>query len=179
MEQIVKDGRGFVGYEYKQIKTTMNKVSFLIDGYRNFGWVLDNNLNLNATNIPVVLRLKRNQKIMNKMELTRLERNFEFCLKEMEYFEKSKSEKATMYALSVGILGIIFMAGSVFAVTAESPRIMLCIILAIPALAGWILPYFIYKEVKRKRAIKVNPLIEQKREEMYEIFDKGNKLLNH
>jgi len=182
MKEIVKDGQFFIGYEYKQVKTNINNVSFLIDGYKNFGWIADNNINrstdnIQNSNISVVLRLKRNRKIMNKMELTRLERNFEFCLKEIEYFEKSKSEKAIMYALIVGIIGTIFMAGSVFAVTNEPPMIILCIILAIPAFAGWILPYFIYKQVKRKRSIKVNPLIEQKREEMNKIFEKGNKLL--
>jgi hypothetical protein len=183
MNEIIKDGQSFVGYEYKQVITSSNKVSFLMDGYKNFGWVVDENMSsYSTTNIQnphgtIVLRLKRNRKIMNKMELTRLQRNFEFCLKEMEYLEKTKTSKAIMYALSVGIIGTAFMAGSVFAVTAEPPIVGLCIILAIPAFAGWILPYFIYKQVERKRTIVVTPLIEQKQEEIYEICEKGNKLL--
>jgi hypothetical protein len=184
MKEIIKDGQLFVGYEYKQVVTNKNKVSFMTDGYKNFGWVIDENMSQSTTidiqnsYAPVVLQLKRDRKIMNKMELTRLEKNFEFCLKEIDYLEKSKSAKAMMYGLSVGIVGTIFMAGSVFAVTAEPPMIPLCIILAVPAFAGWILPYFIYKEVERKRTIKVKPLIEEKREEIYEICEKGNKQLN-
>jgi hypothetical protein len=55
--------------------------------------------------------------------------------------------------------------------------IALCIILAVPAFAGWILPYFTYKIVARKRTEKVSPLIEEKHDEVYEICEKGSKLL--
>lgn len=183
MSEIIKDNHSFVGYEYKQVITNKEKISYLIDGYQNFGWIVDQNIshNIPAT-IPnpyanVILRLKRDRKIMNKMELTRLQRNFEFCIKEINHLEKSITSKATMYALVVGIIGTAFMAGSVFAVTATPPRIALCIILALPALAGWILPLYIYKMVVRKRTEIVAPLIEEKQDEVYVIFEKGNKLL--
>ncbi len=181
MGELNKDAQSFVGYEYKEVITNVTKVSFLIDGYKNFGWVVDENVNPGiATPNPfanVVLRLKRNRKIMNKMELTRLQRNFEFCLKEIDKLEKSKTSKARMYALSIGIIGTAFMAGSVFAVTAAPPMILLCIILAIPAFTGWILPYFIYKNVSQSNAIKADLLIEEQQEEIFHIFEKGNKLL--
>jgi len=183
MNEIKNDGPLFVGYEYKQVITNSNKVSFLIDGYKNFGWIVDENISPGTTtNLPiahanVVLRLKRNRKIINKMELTRLQRNFEFCIKEIDHLEKSKTSKAIMYALTIGIIGTAFMASSVFAVTAKPPRIALCIILAIPAFVGWILPYFIYKTVARKRTEKVNLLIEEKQDEIFEICEKGIKLL--
>jgi hypothetical protein len=77
----------------------------------------------------------------------------------------------------VGITGTVFMAGSVFAVTAAPPMIVLCIILAVPAIVGWILPCFIYKNIVRKRTEKVTLLIEEKQDEVYEICEKGNKLL--
>lgn len=184
MSDVIKDSHSFVGYEYKEVITNKEKISFLIDSYKNFGWVVDDNLSSQiSSNLPnshanVVLRLKRDRKIINKMELTRLQRNFEFCIKEIDRLEKSKTSKATMYALIVGIIGTAFMAGSVFAVTATPPMIVLCIILAIPAFAGWILPYFIYKNVVRKRTEKVTALIEEKQDEVYEICEKGSKLLH-
>ncbi len=185
MSEKIKDSHSFVGYEYKEVITNKEKISFLIDGYKNFGWVIDENI---SHNIPgttpnhnpyanVVLRLKRDRKIINKMELTRLQRNFEFCIKEINHLEKSKTSTATMYALIVGIIGTAFMAGSVFAVTATPPMIALCIILAVPAFAGWILPYFIYKIAVIKRTENVAPLIEEKQDEVYEICEKGSKLL--
>lgn len=78
----------------------------------------------------------------------------------------------------MGILGTAFMAGATFAVTAQPPHILLCIILAIPGFLGWILPYFLYKAGVRKQTEKMTPLIEEKYDEIYEICEKGNKLLN-
>ena len=83
-----------------------------------------------------------------------------------------------MLALTVGILGTAFMAGSTFAVTAQPPHILLCIILAVPGFLGWILPYFLYKAGVRRQTEKITPLIEEKYDEIYEICEKGNKLLN-
>ena len=77
----------------------------------------------------------------------------------------------------MGIIGTAFMAGSVFAVTAEPPRIILSVILAVPAFLGWIIPYFLYKRMVRKQTEKLTPLIEEKQEEIYGICEKGSKLL--
>ncbi|MBP3475613.1 MAG: hypothetical protein J6K48_04760 [Lachnospiraceae bacterium] len=174
----------FVGYEYKEVITDQSRVAFLLDGYENFGWESDGNIceDFREKTNPqkqrkVILRLKRNRKIINKMELTRLQRNFEACVSEIEALEKSKNSAATVYALILGILGTAFMAGSTFAVTAQPPHVILCILLAIPGFMGWILPYFVYKRVLGKQTERVMPLIEEKYDEIYLICEKGNKLL--
>lgn len=184
MDDTGKKKNAFVGYEYKEIVTDQSRVSFLLDGYENFGWEADGNAYGYARErtdprkqTKVVLRLRRNRKIVNKMELTRLQRNFESCVREIETLEKSKTSAATMYALVIGILGTAFMAGATFAVTAQPPHIILCILLAIPGFIGWILPYFAYKRVVERRTEKVTPLIEEKYDEIYAICEKGNKLL--
>ena len=69
------------------------------------------------------------------------------------------------------------MAGATFAVTTQPPYVILCILLAIPGFIGWILPYFVYKKVLGKQIEKVTPLIEEKYDEIYEICEKGNRLL--
>lgn len=174
----------FVGYEYKEVHTDKSRESFLLDGYENFGWELDGNIiEDSAENInpmkhdKVILHLKRNRKIINKMELTRLQRNFESCVREIEMLEKSKTSAATVYALIIAIVGTAFMAGATFAVTTQPPNVTWCILLAIPGFIGWILPYFVYRKVMGKQIEKVTPLIEDKYDEIYEICEKGNRLL--
>lgn len=173
----------FVSYEYKEVTAESSIASFLLDGYESFGWELDENLPVNSMghNVPsqnkVVFRLKRNRKIINKMELTRLQRNYEACVSEIKSMENAKTSTATMYALIVGIVGTAFMAGSTFAITAQTPHLILCILLAIPGFLGWILPYFIYKKIVAKQTEKLAPLIEEKYDEIFEICEKGNKLL--
>ncbi len=179
-------GRGqksFVGYEYKEIVAEGSRLNFLLDGYESFGWEEDGRLAESATarstalQQRTALRMKRNRKITNKVELTRLERNFEACVDEIGKLEKAKTSLAAMYAIIVGVIGTAFMAGSVFAVTAQPPNYILCILLAVPGFLGWLFPHFLYKKIAGKQTEKITPLIEAKYDEIYEICEKGNKLL--
>lgn len=177
----------FIAYDYKEVVADRSKLSFLLDGYENFGWEQDKNMTDDSVTAyrgvvspyskKSVLRIKRDRKIINKMELTRLQRNFESCVKEIDVLEASKTSKATSWALVVGVLGTAFMAGSVFAITAPVPQVLLCIVLAIPAFIGWIFPYFIYQKIKMTQTKKMDELIEQKYDEIYEICEKGSKLI--
>jgi len=97
---------------------------------------------------------------------------------EIAALENSKSRTGLIYALTVGLIGTAFLAGSVFAVTAEPPLILLCVILGIPGLIGWALPYWLFKRLKGKRSAEVAPLIEQKYDEIHEICEKGNALIH-
>ena len=172
-----KEQKMFASYEYKELNIKEEQASFYLDCYENFGWQQDENFPPQNKGELMVLKLKRNRKMINKVELTRLQRNFEADMQDIVSLEKSKTSQATIVALAVGILGTAFMAGSVFAVTAEPPIIWLCILLAIPAFAGWILPYFLYRKIKEEKTKKVTPYIEEKYDEIYEICEKGHALL--
>lgn len=169
--------KDYIGYEYKEVTVRSEQASLYLDCYENFGWSEDENFSAARGSQLTMLRLKRDRRIINKMELTRLQRHFEACASEIEAMEQSKTSAATVWALMVGILGTAFMAGSTFAVVHEPPIIWLCILLAIPGFIGWILPYFIYCRIVRKRTQEIQPLIEAKYEEIYEICEKGHSLL--
>ncbi|MEY8356838.1 hypothetical protein AALB39_26330 [Lachnospiraceae bacterium 54-53] len=177
MSEITRGGSSFIGYEYKEVTVDSDRASMYLDGYMNFGWITDENIQPATALGKTTLKLKRDRKILNKTELTRLQRHFEACLNEIDAMEKSKVSEATMWAILIGILGTAFMAGSVFAVTNEPPLIPLSILLAIPGFTGWLLPNFVHKAVLKKKTAKLMPQIEQKYDELYEICEKGNKLL--
>lgn len=186
MSETMKNSNTFIGYEYKEVVADERLESMYIDCYQCFGWFLDENTPKKVyteryrgrSSSKVTIRLKRDRKIINKMELTRLQRHFESCLNEMEEMKQSVKSRATGVSIVVGIIGTVCMAGSTFAVTASTPMIALCIILAIPGFMGWIAPVFLYKKLLNDRAKKLEPLIEEKQDEIYEICEKGNKLLN-
>jgi len=168
--------KNFVGYEYHSVNVKRNMVSVYTDGYENFGWQLEgHDYSINAVD-SVTLKFKRDRKIRNKAELTRLQRNFDACVQEIVSLESSKKIKASVVAYLIGIIGTAFMAGSVFAVTAN--RIIPCIVLAIPAFVGWVLPYFLYNSIMKKKTNEVTPLIDQKYDELYVICEKANGLLD-
>lgn len=175
MEEINKTP--FIGYEYKEVCVPNDQASMYLDCYETFGWELDETFPTVSRSSLTTLRMKRNRKIMNKAELTRLQQHFEACTKEISQLERSKTAAATGWALAIGIIGTVFMAGSVFAVTHQPPIYWLCVLLAIPAFAGWIAPYFVYRRMAEVQAQKIQPMIEAKRDEIYEICEKGHGLL--
>ena len=178
-----REHRNYVGYEYKEIVTDNDMLSLLLDGYENFGWEINDSLPDNGISgkpggsQKTLLRLRRDRKILNKAELTRLQRNFEACISQIQTLEQRKTSAATASAIILGMIGTAFMACSTFAVTAQPPHYILCTLLAIPGFLGWIFPYFLYKKIVAKQTEKITPLIEAKYDEIYEICEKGNKLL--
>lgn len=86
---------------------------------------------------------KAEQGSLNKMELTRLQGTliFEACMSEIAALENSTESFAMIAALTSGISGCAFMAGSLFAVTAAKPIIWLMILLAIPGFFLWGIAY--------------------------------------
>lgn len=167
----------YTGYEYKEVSVPDKDASLFLDCYENFGWIPDENRPTDHSGGIATIHLKRNRKIINKMELTRLQRNFESCMREIQRMERSKKQTAAVWAVIVGAIGTVFMADSVFAVTSEPPQYVLMILLAIPAFAGWILPVFIYRYKLQKQSCKVQPFIEAKYEEIYQLCEKGHSLL--
>ncbi len=174
---MAQDKNSFVGYEYKKIIVDKAQASMYLDCYENFGWFADENVTGKKGQSQIEIQLKRDRKLINRTELTRLQQHFEACAKEITVLEKSKSSAATLWALIVGMTGTVFMAGSTFAITHEPPIIWLCVVLAIPGFVGWISPYFLYRFVYRKQTKKVQKFINEKQEELYEICEKGHSLL--
>lgn len=167
----------FVGYEYKEVTVPSGQASLYMDCYENFGWEPDENRTITSRHGTVTLCMKRDRKIINKMELTRLQRHFEACAQEIEELERSKTTVGSVWAITVGVIGTAFMAGSVFAVTNNPPVYWLCVLLAVPAFIGWIAPYFLFRRKVEAQTKKVQPIIEAKQEEIYEVCEKGHSLL--
>lgn len=168
----------FVGYEYRKIAVKRSMVSVYADGYENFGWEYEGTEEQpgKLAMDTVSMKFKRDRKVRNKAELTRLQRNFDACVSEILSLESSRYAKASIAAYTVAIIGTVFMACSVFAVNAG--KMIPCIILAVPAFIGWILPYFLYKNVEKKKTAQVVPLIEEKYDELYTVCEKAHGLLD-
>lgn len=164
----------FVGYEYTNITVKRSVADLYEDSYENFGYMLESTNDIPGKIDSVSMKFKRDRKIINKAELTRLQRNFNACVNDILALEKSKYMFAATIAYVIGIIGTAFMAGSVFCVTSE--LILPCIILAIPAFIGWITPYIIYSKIVKKKTAEIDPLIDEKYDDIYDICKKANEL---
>ena len=181
---------GHIGYEYRAITVPGELSSLCLDSYPCFGWEVDpnhaqagrrNNSALPAVPGPkdtVTLYFRRVRSISNKAELTRLQRNFDSCIAELGALEQSKATQGMVASLTVGLLGTAFIAGSTFSAVSTPPMIWLTILLAIPGFLGWIIPYFLYRAIVRRKTAQIEPLMEQKYDEINNICQKGCRLLH-
>ena len=175
MNESTNNRNNFIGYEYRDITIEREMEPLYADGYQNFGWVIDS---ISAPQIVVgrvLMKFKRDRKIRNKAELTRLQRQFDACVSEIMRMEKSKGDSASIVAFTTGMIGTAFLAGGTFSYLGGF--VALCIILAIPGFIGWALPYYLYKSTYAKKASKVAPLVDSKYDEIYEICERANSLL--
>lgn len=167
--------KNIIAYEYQEFPVKRSLASMCADSLENFGWELEGNSIMLGKPDTLILKGKRDRKIRNKAELTRLQRQFASYLSDIQSLEFSKYVKGSAVAYALGIAGTAFMAGSVFAVT--SGMVPLCVVLAIPGFLGWALPYFLYCAIIRRKTAEVAPLIDQKHDEIYEVCEKANTLL--
>jgi hypothetical protein len=169
MTDITINGKNFVGYEYKEVSTSRGLEGVYADGYPNFGWELEGG-NYGR------LKFKRDRKIRNKAELSRLQREFETKIYEIKNLERTKSNGAQAVSLTVGLIGTALLAGATFAYIYAN-MIPLMIVLAVPGFIGWGVSYMLYNKLKAKKSAATEPLIDRKYDEIYEVCAKAYAML--
>lgn len=168
---------GFDGYEYLKVAVEEGLLSQYIDGYESFGWQPDANICPEKNMGKVTLHLKRSRHLVNKVELTRLQRHYEACMEEIAALESSRQSIPSMVSLSSGLIGCGFMAASVSAVTAQPPVVWMTAVFGALGFFFWFFSWFGYKAAKRKRTKKVLPLIDAKYDEALQVCEKAYRLL--
>ena len=152
-------------------------VSLYTEAYKCFGWILlysDEDTRNHSSGEMTTLEFKRDRKIRNKGELTRLQRNFDACATEISEMEESKTDAASKVSCGVSIVGSVFMCCSVLLSVAS--QIAASILLAIPGMLGWLSSGFLYNVVVKRKTKEVEPLIEQRYDEIQQVCQKANGL---
>lgn len=201
----MNEQKNYIGYEYKQVIADTQMEGLWKDSMAGFGWTAEKSAPKTVKRLPFALWImaaplsllpwgpfrrqlsdhesgkkveiifKREREVSNKTELLRLEQQFEACAHEIEALERSKTTLASVISVSVGLIGTALLGGAMFAYLGGLLPLM--VILAVPGFLGWILPYFCYLKLCHNKAKKVEPLIEQKNEEIYRVCEQGNRLL--
>lgn len=164
-----------IGYDYQDITVKRVLAPAYADGYVNFGWRLDATREPTGKVDAITLQFKRDHALRNKLELSRLQHQFDTCLAAIGTMETAKTVKASVAAYAVGLAGTACMAGSVFALLAG--LLPLSIVLAIPGFAGWGAAYYVFQRISRQKTQQVTPLIDQKYDEAYSVCQRANDLL--
>ena len=174
---MIEQHAGFVAYEYQEHTVEQRYASYYQDNYGCFGWQVETQPHGAELQGREILHLRRDRHIPNKTELTRLQRQFEAIMEDVRRLEHSVEQRAVIAGLGCGLAGTVFMGGSTFAVTAAMPIVWLCAVLAVPGFLLWGAAYPLYRCVQKRRAQEVQPLVEGKLDEMYEVCEKASSLL--
>lgn len=164
-------------YDYRTIVVKQSMVSLYTEAYKYFGWIMicaDADERALVSGGQTTLEFKREHKIRNKGELTRLQRSFEACVNEISEMEESKKAAASRVGCGVSIAGSVFMCCSVLLSAASQAAVSL--LLAIPGILGWLSSGFLYNVVEKKKSEEVDPLIEEKYDEIQQVCHKANGL---
>lgn len=173
---MMNNEKGFVGFEYMEVPAKRRMESLYVDCYRNFGWEFEGEDDREGAGSQITLRFKRDRKLRNKAELTRLRRQFEACAQEIEALERSGTTMASIAAFTAGLAGTALLGGAMFAYLRGLLPLM--VVLAVPGFPGWIVPYFCYQRLRQKRERQIAPLIERKNDEIYSVCQRGRRLLS-
>ncbi|MCX4269358.1 MAG: hypothetical protein OSJ62_11965 [Lachnospiraceae bacterium] len=168
-------GKGFVGYEYRDILCKKSIRTLYEDCIISFGWQQTGEESVVGKPDSVNLKYKRNRKIGNKAELARLQKQFEACIRDILSLEHNKIILAAVVAYLTGVAGIVFMLGSVFFMISDN--IAIGIVLIVPGIVGLILPYPVYAKIRLKKAEQMESLIRQKYDEVYSVCEKASGLI--
>lgn len=148
-----------------------------IIAYECFGWKEDERQPRKKQGEKVILSFVRDKNILNKTELTRLQRQFEDCMEQIQAMQRRADSIPLAASLTAGLLGTAFIAGSVFAVTASTPIIWLTVLLAIPGFILWGAAYPICRTEQKRQREKLLPLIDAKYDEAAQTAQKAKNLL--
>jgi hypothetical protein len=165
----------FTAYEYLTIQVDRELEPLYKDTYRNFGWIIEGYGSALPNPSTVTIKLKRDRRFSNRQAVLEQQRKAENALASITSLEHSKQNSAVIAAISGGIIGSAFLAGSVFAITAE--MWLLGVPLGLVGLVGRAAGWFAYGRVKAKQTAKVNPLIDREYETVYAAGEQAAQLM--
>lgn len=164
----------FVAYETREIAVNRQYAALYTGGFRDLGWEPDGAQSLSEADPFIRLRFRRDRRIINRMELTRLENQFCACMKDIERLERSRTSYAMAAALISGVTGLVLGVGA--ALAALQPMIWLAVLLGIPAVLLCALSMPLHNLILKRRTAETEPHIDAKYEEILALCDKARRL---
>ena len=165
----------FIRYEYKKIQVSSEDLALVLDAYASFGWQLDEKLSNLTDECFALLRLRRDKNLINRVELTRLQRNFEACMEQIEELRHNAKRTAAILSILIGLFGALLAIGSAAAFAFGHP--VLGAALAMIAAVQMILPVFLYPTISKQRSKVIMPLIDRILDDIQALMEKGHALL--
>lgn len=164
----------FIGYEYQERVVEKKYEPVYLDAYPNFGWVIDQHHKSTQNPNNIMLHMKRNRDLVNRIEIKRLENKFQATMNEIIKIEKRNQLIPTIQACLVGLFGTALIVGGFFIHSVSS--LYLSLLFGLVGFIGWVLPYFIYKTQFEKRTHHNQDSVESKYDAIYDLTKRAHQL---
>lgn len=165
----------FIAYEYDTVQVPRDKEALYRDTYAAFGWTVDSYETGAMGAHAMTLKLKRDRTLRSRPVLLELQRSAETALRSISNLERSRTTLASVWAMSIGVVGAALLGGSVFAL--EGGLGVLMVILGAVGIIGWILPWFVHRTLKSRRTAQVVPLIDREYDIVYDACTRAASLI--
>ena len=147
----------FIGYEYQERVVEKKYEPVYLDAYPNFGWVIDQHHKSTQNPNNIMLHMKRNRDLVNRIEIKRLENKFQATMNEIIKIEKRNQLIPTIQACLVGLFGTALIVGAFFIHNVSSL-------------------YLIYKTQFEKRTHHNQDSVESKYDAIYDLTKRAHQL---
>lgn len=181
--------KDYIAYDYLKLEVLPDLEQLYVDCYQSFGWELTNvsessidqdyyiNGNFAIENPLVTLKFKRNRKIKNKIELLKLQKSMEEAFKKIDKLNNEPDLISTMYSISIGVVGMLFIVFSILSFIASTPFYILGVLNGIVGIIGFLMAFLIFNKKRTQLKEKNEILIEEQYNIIYEYCEKANNLI--
>lgn len=168
----------FTAREYATVRIPARHEQLHRDTYRAFGWTVEAWRGPAASFVPAtstsILKLTRDRALRGRQALGEFQRQAEGALLRIDALERSRSVRATLVAVILGLVGAAFLAGSVLLL--DSGPSIVAVGLGINGLGLWALAWPASRLTAARRAKRVAPLLDREYDTVYDACERASAL---
>lgn len=169
-----------ITYDYKTIKVKREYETIVCDAYENLGWELTNTSASENSLFYINLSFKRNRKIENKMELTKLQEKVDNILANIENLQTKKKNAGVVEGISTGVVGALIFGGGMSMSMLNTASVGLLvggIAIGIVGIAVGLLGWLVFKKINKKKNTKIQPILESEFDKLADVCEQAYGLI--
>ena len=149
----------YTSWEYARTSVKSDLAQVATDCYESLGFELTG-AKAEGTHATTTLSFRRSRKVRSKAQLVKLQRTMDDLLAGIASMEAEKTRKASLQALSVGIVSALVLGVGMCCTMVWSGLMIPGIIIGVVGIIGCIAAFLLYRSTCAKEATRLAPRIE-------------------
>lgn len=163
-----------VHYDYQEIDIKKHFKWLYMDYYPCFGWEVLEVMASEKRNANLHISMRRKYDLRGKDRLCHYQARFDSCMEEIRNLEIARLFSATLSAVMVGLVGVIFIVGMIIM---SKNSVFTALFMLIPAIIAFLLAYPCYLLVKKNKQKQIEPFMKERYEELFRIGQAAKEVL--